>query len=433
MFDGKKTSNSVLLNITKRHQRVLESRSMVRMDSQVYKITRSKWFNGFMYILVVLNSIEIGFGLDHDPDLTLPIDGDSRSETSGPVISAIENISCAVFTIEIVMRMLTYKRVDFFFKDPSYRGWNILDLFVVVVMIIDTWIITYTQYDESLAIRMLRITRMFRLSRIFILSDDLRILFRAILASLKSILISGVPLMLTNYLFAVMMTDWCNTPGDIWESNYQNYFGTVLASMLTLWQISQFDDWYALIRPILTDAPFWGSLLVLYMFLSSFMILNVLLGVISQIVLTSSSSLKQEFIQSEIEEIYEKLDEQGHGSILVTDLLETHSDRLRKLGVKIDLVPALFKIVDPDSTGRVTREAFVSFMMKVVKDPESQDIIVALKTAEAVRGLLIRKKLTIARQILKSNPSNADDLGTLGTILLREKPIFQSNANSHNS
>jgi hypothetical protein len=412
--------SNILAGISKRRNMVLESMAMMRLDSWECRVAMSKWFNVFMYILVIFNSLEIGFRLDHDEAITLPIDGDSRTNANETLLAVIENTLCALFTIEIMIRMAAYRRSIYFFKDPIYRSWNTLDFSLLIIMIVDTWIISYTHHDETLAIRILRLTRMLRLVRILKLSDDLRILFRAMWASSKSILISGVPLIALNYTVSAMLTDWCNTPGEASTEDFKEYFGSMRESMLTLWQLSQFDEWYGILHSLISEAPFWGFLLLAYMLISSFMVLNVLLGVISQIIFTNSSFVRQEFVQSELEDLYDKLEALGKGKIHAQKVIDSYGDRLGRLGVKVDLLPSLFAMLDPDGTGDITREAFVMFMLKVTKDPESQDIIIALKTTEAIRGLLHRKKLAVVRRIIKSNPDNLRELGSTADILLRD-------------
>lgn len=52
----------------------------------------------------------------------------------------------------------------------------------------------------------------------------------------------------------------------------------------------------------------------------------------------------------------------------------------------------------------------MTFFMKVLRDPSSQDIIVALKTAEAVRALVKVKKQQVITEILARQGKTLEDV-----------------------
>lgn len=234
--------SSILLRMSWRRERVLKSRALSRIDSFAYRVSQSIWFDRFFFMLIVASAIWIGVSLDEDPSLALPIDVNDRPAESEYLLEVVENILCSLFTLELVVRMSSYKHPLNFFIDPLKRKWNIMDFIVLIIMIVDIWILSFTEHDETLTIRILRISRLVRLSRIMSVSHELRILFRAMMGSVKSVLVSAVPLLSLNYGFAVIMTDWCKSPGTDYYARYGEYFGSVIDSMLTLWQLAQFDN-----------------------------------------------------------------------------------------------------------------------------------------------------------------------------------------------
>ena len=381
------------------------SKSLHNVNSIPYKIVKSAQFQIFMYTLIVVSVVWIGISLDLDPNLELPADVSPRDDSAELFLDVYRQVMCSLFTLEFLLRLFSYKNPLDFFRDPGERVVNCIDFFVLFVIIVDVWILEFTEHQETIAIRLLRLTLLFRLGHVLRRFTDLRILVRAVLGSMKAIGISLLPLLAVIYTFGVLMTEWCRTPGTPYLADFGDYFGTVQRSMLTMWQISMADGVFDLIRDIITEAPVWGCALILFMFIGNFMILNVLVGVIREVVFTTSSSFKLEFVQSVLENLYDKLSRNGR--IQEDELVTLGASQLKRFGLDASLIPTVFHQMDINGTGEIPRDIFVLFFLRVLRSPESQDLLIALKTASGIRTLARAKRVALARSILaNASPTN---------------------------
>jgi voltage-gated sodium channel len=395
------------MSMTRRHNRIVKSRNMRRNDSWAYAIAESLTFNVVIGILIGVSCVWVGYSLDNDPELAVPADEGTRTVESMTLIKLVDSILCGIFTAEQMIRIASYKKPYFYVTDPVYGSWNAVDFTVQLIMILDVWILNYVNSTETAFMRVLRITRLLRLIRGIRLVPELVILFRAILSASRAVMISIVPMISIIYTFAVIMTEWCNAPTSGRIDAFGIYFKSVGQSMLTMWQIAVFDDSFGIIRPVTFESPAWGIMLIVFMFLASFMVLNVLVGVIREVVFTTTNSYKERFLQAQLEDIYDVLDDKEDGKIVGTLLTGPCKARLLKLGIKEEVLPNLLHQMDPYETGHIPREVFVLFILRNLRAPQAQELIIALKTVTAIRGLLHAKKYQIAKDLEKT--SGGDD------------------------
>ena len=127
------------------------------------------------------------------------------------------------------------------------------------------------------------------------------------------------------------------------------------------------------------------------------MILNVLVGVIREVVFTTTRSFKLEFVQSIVETLYDDLSRNGH--ISLAELVKHGAGQLKRFGLDPALIPTIYAHMDVNDTGEIPREVFIVFFLRILRSPESQDLLIALKTAMAIRAIARSKKLAFARSL----------------------------------
>lgn len=74
--------------------------------------------------------------------------------------------------------------------------------------------------------------------------------------SVKSVLVFAIRSFSLNYGFAVIMTDWCKSPGADYDTRYGEYFGTVIDSRLTLYKLAQLIIVFLFVDRLLRKHPF---------------------------------------------------------------------------------------------------------------------------------------------------------------------------------
>ena len=124
--------------------------------------------------------------------------------------------------------------------------------------------------------------RLFRILRVFKLISGIRhmrIILEAIVKSVKRILWTGSLLVLIYYVYGIIGTH-------LFGVRFEDWFGSLGKSVYSLFQIMTLESWsMGIARPVIAVYPYAWIYFVSYILLSSFVVMNVVVG----IVLTSIS------------------------------------------------------------------------------------------------------------------------------------------------
>ena len=93
----------------------------VAVNEKSTDIAMSSWFENLALLVIVLNALWIGVEVDIND-----------SGTSQTPFFVVENIFCVLFTAEIVIRLLSYKKPSYFCTDKELRFWNVFDMALVL-------------------------------------------------------------------------------------------------------------------------------------------------------------------------------------------------------------------------------------------------------------------------------------------------------------
>ena len=163
----------------------------------------------FIGAMIVLNLLAIGVEIDWGYRLTTE---EAETFTSMEKLNkrmgwyVLENFFLLVFLFEACVRLQVH-RCNYF-----WDAWNWIDLVIVSLSIIDSWVLTFMQSGggfEARAffgikiIRMLRLLRFVRLLRMF---QDLWLIVQGLLASLRTLVWVIVLLLFIIYIFGVFCT-----------------------------------------------------------------------------------------------------------------------------------------------------------------------------------------------------------------------------------
>lgn len=197
--------------------------------------------------LIIVNAITLG--LETSPPVMAAY---------GPLLEVIDEAVLAVFVIELAARMAVHRL--HFFRDP----WSLFDLFVVGIALVPA--------TESLSV--LRALRIQRVLRLVTAVPSLRRVVGGLVTALPGMGSILLLLMLIFYVFSVM-------GAKLFGPAKPELFGDLGRTAYTLFQVMTFDDWSAgVVKPLLADYPFAWVFFVAFILLSSFMALNLFIGVV---------------------------------------------------------------------------------------------------------------------------------------------------------
>ncbi|MGD9951319.1 MAG: ion transporter [Burkholderiales bacterium] len=177
---------------------------------------------------------------------------------AGPALMAADQAILAVFVVEILAKLYAHR--GGFFRQP----WNVFDLVVVGIALV----------PASGPLSVLRTLRVLRVLRLVSGMPRLRFVVESLLHAIPSIgAIAGL-LGILYYVFAVMATG-------LFGERFPDWFGSVGASLYTLFQIMTLESWsMGIVRPVMQVYPYAWAFFVPFILLATFTMLNLFIAVI---------------------------------------------------------------------------------------------------------------------------------------------------------
>ena len=186
-------------------------------------------------------------------------------------LEAIDKACLVIFTIELVAKLLVYRRD--FWSD----GWNIFDFVIVLSSIVFI----------SSSISVIRAFRIFRLLKALAEFPELQILVSSMLKAIPSMTWALLLLFIVFYIFAVFGST-------MYGDTFPELFGDIGSSMFTLFQVMTFESWAtAVARPIMAMYPYAWVYFLVFILLTAITLLNVMVGIVVEAVGTISEAVKQ--------------------------------------------------------------------------------------------------------------------------------------------
>jgi voltage-gated sodium channel len=213
---------------------------------KIKQFIESQSIQNFIIGLIVLNSITIGFETS-----------DKVMSSIGDTLLLIDKIILAIFVLEITLKLYAYGFS--FFKG----GWNVFDFSIVVIALL----------PASGVLAVLRSLRIFRSLRLIKNVPKLRFIVESLFHSLPSLVWIFVLLALVFYVFSVIGTK-------LFGADYPQWFGTLAASMFTLFQIMTLEGWAEISREIMEEYPFANIYFILFILLASYTTLNIFIAIV---------------------------------------------------------------------------------------------------------------------------------------------------------
>lgn len=176
----------------------------------------------------------------------------------GSVLEALDRAILSVFVVEIGLKL--FARGLGFFR----QGWNVFDFVVVGIALI----------PASGPLAVLRTLRVLRVLRLVSTMPRLRFVVEALLHAVPGITAIAGLLLLLYYVFAVMATG-------LFGERFPEWFGSVGASLYSLFQIMTLESWSSgIVRPLMEVYPYAWAFFVPFILLATFTVLNLFIAII---------------------------------------------------------------------------------------------------------------------------------------------------------
>jgi voltage-gated sodium channel len=223
-----------------------------------------KAFSNFILTVVFLNAIVIGFQCYPGVEAVY-----------GPLLNGLDITFLAIFTIEVIFKLFVSRSK--YFKD----SWNLFDFIVVAASLV---------FITSQFVSVLRILRVLRVLKTISSVPSLRRIITSLFMAVPTIGSIALLMVIVFFIYGVVgATFYADLSPD--------YFGDLSRSLITLFQIVTFDDWANIYRPIAEHSPFSLVYFVSFIFIAVFIMLNLVIGEIS-----NNASKIPDDVQEEIKE-----------------------------------------------------------------------------------------------------------------------------------
>jgi voltage-gated sodium channel len=219
----------------------------------------------FIITLIIFNSITIGMETSS-----------VIMNSFGKTLLLIDKIILATFVVEILLKLYAYGLG--FFKS----GWNVFDFTIVAVALL----------PASGALAVLRSLRIFRSLRLIKNLPRLRFIVESLLLSLPSIGWIFVLLTLVFYVFSVIGTK-------LFGPYFPKWFGTIWASMFSLFQIMTLEGWADIARTLMNEYPLSNIYFISFILIASYTTLNIFIA----IVVNTMSEIQQKISAQETDKM----------------------------------------------------------------------------------------------------------------------------------
>jgi len=211
--------------------------------------------------LIVVNAITLG--IETSP---------SFAALFGDALQVFDRLVLVVFVVELLLRGFVHR--GSFFKDP----WRVFDLVVVGIAVV----------PAGSAFAVLRALRVLRVLRLVSLVPSMRGVVGALLQALPGMASIIGLLGLVLYVSAVMATK-------LFGAIAPELFGSLGASLFTLFQVMTVEGWPDVARTVMTQSPHAWIFFVVYLLVATFMVLNLFIAVVVNAMQTKvSEDLKDE-------------------------------------------------------------------------------------------------------------------------------------------
>ncbi|MCE0758322.1 ion transporter [Marinobacter sp. G11] len=243
---------------------------------QLKRIESSKVFQGVVIAIIILSALTIGAKTYELPPLI------------EQTLTVLDNAITLFFLVEILFRFAACPVKRQFLMD----GWNLFDTLVVIGSLIPL--------DNSEAVLLGRLLRVFRVLRLVSVVPELRFLINSLLKAIPRMGYIALLMFIIFYIYAAMGSMF-------FASVDEELWGDVAISMLTLFRVATFEDWTDVMYATMEAYPMSWIYYLTFIFLTAFVFLNMMIGAILEVMSEEQNAKQAQKAHDERDEIARQL------------------------------------------------------------------------------------------------------------------------------
>jgi hypothetical protein len=245
-------------------------------------LARNSWFEMITLVTIVINAIWLAVDTDYNTEHDI---------TRMPLIFRIvDNLFCVFFTFEWTVRFIAFANK----RDCLRDQWFVFDTILCALTVLETWVMwaLFVLLGSSAdgidvsglrLLRLLRLVRPARMAKVLRAMPEMVIMLKGILTATRSVVLTLFLLILVIFLYALAYRQI--TSGGGWEHS-EKYFPTVPDAAVSLLLLGALPDYAVMVEELGQDHWTLAFIQVSFILFSSLTILNMLVGVLCEIVST---------------------------------------------------------------------------------------------------------------------------------------------------
>lgn len=263
-------------------------------------LAKHKWFENFTLFVIVSNALWISVDTDGNT-------ADTLLDAKTHFIIA-DCLFFGYFTIELFVRFMAFERKQDCCKD----GWFVFDSALVFLYAFDPFSIALVAAIKggggldlpTALLRLLRLARLSRLVRMLRSLPELMIMIKGMVTASASVAYTLFLLMMITYVFAIALRNRVPVGSGIEET----YFSSVLEAMHNLIIFGTFLDNLAdFIWDIKAESESCLILTWLYIALASLTVMNMLIGVLCEVISAVASEEKESLMVDKVQSLFGRI------------------------------------------------------------------------------------------------------------------------------
>ncbi|CAJ1446485.1 unnamed protein product [Effrenium voratum] len=373
------------------------------------RLARSAVFENTTMVMITIYAIYMSVDTDWNT-------ADLITETH-PFFIVCEQVFCLYFVFELLVRFGAFQRKCNAFKD----AWFVFDFILVVMMVAETWVMNLiiltmasagaSNFLGDAAIlriaRLMRLTRLLRMARLIRMVPELLIMVKAVASAARSVGFTLILLGICLYVFAIAFRAVLDG-----TQVGATYFPNVAVAMHSLFVHGTFLDNIAeLFKQMKEQSAIGFSLLYVFVIMSAVTIMNMLIGVLCEVITAVADAEKEALQVSWTTEVLQRClqagaDTDNDGCIDIDEFQQMISTPkvlqvLKEADVDVStLVNFADVLFEGDDEQLMTKVPFKDFMTRLLK-------FRGTNTATVKDLVDLRKCITKELQQVQENAGNS--------------------------
>lgn len=234
-------------------------RILTKIRLKLRSLRKNRFFESLVVSIIIISALNIGLStFDVNPNLL-------------QALGVLDYVITFFFLAEILIRIYSYEKVSQFFT----KKWNIFDFIIVLLSLIPL------EFFETVIIA--RLLRVFRLLRIISFIPQFRVLIESLAQAVPRVSYVLLFIFIETYIFAAIGSILF---GEVDPEHWDN----IGISMLTLFKVGTIDGWIEIMNNTLPSYPNSWFYYILYIIITGFIFLNMVVGVIIDVMIRQNTS-----------------------------------------------------------------------------------------------------------------------------------------------